>query len=201
MASLDWDKCAGFALTMFSVAVGAFIGAWKVLPPGGRMNWPSAVLLAVSTAFLGAALVLAWLAAVRHPRQLARKAAREKTRAAAEKAAALAEDQARLEERRAKWREPCRAWDEFSYEAHLLVTTLDSYRHDGSPSNWDRIMALKLHLALVFVEAVIPSHREQAKEFLKPFQEARELSLLGFPLAPLRNWLFDVDRYYRDKAS
>lgn len=102
------------------------------------------------------------------------------------------------QEGRVQLREPCRAWEEFSYEAHRLVATLDSYRYDGCPSNWDRIMALRVQLTLIFVEALLPVHREQAKECLKPFQEATELNSLGFPLVPLRDWLFSTDRYYRE---
>jgi hypothetical protein len=73
---LSWEKCFPLALTAYGVAIGAFVGAWKLRPQGGAGNWQGAVLFAVSAAFLTAALALTVLAIIRHPSQERRFARR-----------------------------------------------------------------------------------------------------------------------------
>jgi hypothetical protein len=95
-------------------------------------------------------------------------------RAALKRAASeTAAERIRQEKKRAEWWEPCRAWEEFSYDAGRLVSEMDSFRFDGEPRNWQTIMVLKAQLALLLARALHPLHRSTAEKLVRPFGKLR----------------------------
>ncbi|MEO6194430.1 MAG: hypothetical protein ABIS20_15580 [Thermoanaerobaculia bacterium] len=107
-------------------------------------------------------------------------------------------------EARAFWREPCRAWDEFEYDAGGLVATMDNFRYQHhQPSNWQEIMLVKALTARRFAEALYESDRLQAMKLLLPFEKGRrgaEDFLTEVHL--LRDWLrMTGQRYWQRKQD
>jgi len=171
MSSLEWDRCATFALATFGVAITAFIGSWRIQSPGPGVGWQRATLLSVSAVFLVAALVLTWFSVARHPSQLRRRVARENKRAAKRQRAKFA---AALP----KFEEAFRGWSEFlgSTEVMFTVLALEEDRlsgHERQGPGWEEFVQAA-SAARTAAEAIWEPWRAEAIVAMTPLVELRE---------------------------
>jgi hypothetical protein len=185
---------------MFAAALGSFALS-RSLQERGVMTAGSAALLVSATAFLAAFLVLGSLAWMRHPTRQRRLRLKAESVRLEE---AQRQRDAELEKLRRQWREPCRAWDEFCYDAGILVSTIDDFRYEDEPKNWQTIMVIKAGAALTSAHALPPSHRQRAEQLIRPFETPRPAAApsaqhLQTELYVLREWLREMSDYYRDK--
>jgi hypothetical protein len=108
------------------------------------------------------------------------------------------------EEGRTTWREPCRAWEEFYFDAGRLVTTMDNFRYEYRPNNWQELMVIKSRVALSLARTLRNPHNLEAERLIRPFEKNRlDASPWDFQseLILLRDWLFRVDLFYRSKKQ
>ena len=194
MASLDWDRYATLGLATFAVALTAFIGSWKLQQPGARMSWQSAALLAISAAFLCATLVLAWLAAARHPNRLIRRAVRHKA-AERERATEVAC------ELRGGTFDAVRSWDRFSGKADAFLATY--YAPDEESQEWRERLRLQWEDAVRAAHLLTrgPQERAAALQRIAVFKAlvdgSEQQGAFRVDAIDLKNFLFEASMYYR----
>lgn len=183
------------SLGLLSLALGA--APKSIIPESGRspLFW-LLVASAVAVALWGLYPQRWTPQAIRRRRTERRQAEEERQRAGDERL----EQEALLVAFRQTWRGPCRAWDAFHVVGGLFVHTADTFRPNKGPENWREVLSNTLRDILPLAARLHLWHRTKAACLLSRFDNLSIIKSpddLAFPLADLRNWLFETDLFYR----